>query len=332
MVALTMEAFAFINHRLLPAAPVWATNLFFMQTSTTAKHHSLAFLKTIIDKGGPDTREYAGLNAAFETLATAHQLGELQQEEMALLTKGFGDEHLDHTMHGHIKSKPFGYAGDFLIIDKMYREQVTHDDRFARWDIFWNNHAAAKAVRNRKDYFLQTLQGQLGQAKAAPVRLLNVASGPARDLYELYSQIAPESLQTTCVEVDKRAIEYAAQLNAPYSNHIQFVNKNIFRFHTPQQFDVVWSAGLFDYFTDAVFVRLLKRLMTYVQPGGEVVVGNFSTANPSRAYMELIGDWHLHHRNEEHLTRLALEAGAQPHQIRIGREAEGVNLFLHVQV
>lgn len=293
---------------------------------------SLTFLKNIIEKGGPDTREYVRLNDAFETLATAYRQGALQQEEMALLTQGFGDEHLDHTMHGHIKSKPFGYAGDFLIIDKMYREQVTHDDRFARWDIFWNNHAAAKAVRNRKAYFVHTLQGHLAQQKAKAVRLLNVASGPARDLNELYAQITPDSLHTTCVEVDKRAIAYAAELNAPYSRQIQFVNKNIFRFHTPEQFDIVWSAGLFDYFTDAVFVRLLKRLMTYVQPGGEVVVGNFSTANPSRAYMELIGDWHLHHRNEAHLTRLALEAGAQPQQVRVGREAEGVNLFLHVQV
>lgn len=67
-----------------------------------------------------------------------------------------------------------------------------------------------------------------------------------------------------------------------------------------------------------------------LRAGGEVVVGNFSTANPSRAYMELLGDWHLHHRSAEGLRRLAERAGWEANSVRIGAEALGVNLFLHV--
>jgi hypothetical protein len=78
-------------------------------------------------------------------------------------------------------------------------------------------------------------------------------------------------------------------------------------------------------------VFLLKSLLAVTRPGGEVVVGNFSTHNPSRAYMELLGDWSLTHRTEKDLVELAREAGADRGAISVEWEPEGVNLFLHVR-
>jgi hypothetical protein len=178
-----------------------------MQVANINPTESIAFLQSIIAKGGPEKQEYETLNFVFDALSSDYKQGKLREEELAVLQEGFGDECLHNTMHGHIKSKPFGYAGDFLIIDKIYQEQVTEDDRFAKWDIFWNNHSAAKAVRNRKDYFIQTMTNRLTPGR--PLRLLNVASGPARDLAELYQVIDPSQLSTVCIEADKTAIQYA---------------------------------------------------------------------------------------------------------------------------
>lgn len=288
------------------------------------------FLRNIISNGGPEAKDYDTLNHVFNDLSSAYKSGRLSDAEVALLQQGFGDECLHHTLHGHIKSKPFGYAGDFLIIDKIYQEQITEDDRFAKWDLFWNNHSAAKAVRNRKDYFIQTMTQHLAHKR--PLRLLNVASGPARDLAELYAAIDPEQLSTVCIEADKTAIHYAADLNKEHKERISFVHQNIFRYRAAESFDIVWSAGLFDYFEDAVFIKLLRRFISWTNPGGEVIIGNFSTQNPSRAYMELVGDWFLQHRSAEKLRALAQAAGAADSNITIGEEAEGVNLFLHVKV
>ncbi len=46
--------------------------------------------------------------------------------------------------------------------------------------------------------------------------------------------------------------------------------------------------------------------------------------------MELFGEWFLYHRTEEHLINLAEQAGFDKEKISIGRENEGVNLFLHL--
>ncbi|QEH43041.1 bifunctional 2-polyprenyl-6-hydroxyphenol methylase/3-demethylubiquinol 3-O-methyltransferase UbiG [Chitinophaga sp. XS-30] len=292
-------------------------------------YQPLAFLQEVIAKGGPDTKEYDALNSIFDQLSHDYKCGRLSAGEMEQLQSGFDVEGMENTLHGHCRQKPFGYAGDFLIIDKIYRQHVSADRRFAKWDTYWNNQPATKAVRNRKDYFIRMI---LNRLSSAPLRLLNVASGPARDLAEVFTRIPSGALQATCVEADENAIAYATELNETNLQHIRFIHQNIFRFATDEQFDLVWSAGLFDYFEDSVFVKLLRKFISWTKPGGEVIIGNFSDQNPSRSCMELAGDWYLHHRSAESLQAMALEAGADRRHIRVGKELEGVNLFLHVRV
>jgi len=132
------------------------------------------------------------------------------------------------------------------------------------------------------------------------------------------------------VEYDKKAIEFAKALNAGYSEEIDFLHKNIFRYKPNQKYDVIWSAGLFDYFNDEAFVRILKKILTWVHPEGKVVIDNFCLDNPSRAYMELIGEWYLEHRSKEKLIEFAIKAGSDRKKISVENEPEGINLFLHL--
>lgn len=132
--------------------------------------------------------------------------------------------------------------------------------------------------------------------------------------------------------MDERAIQYAKNLNYKYLHRINFINKNILRFKTDSRFDMIWSAGLFDYFDDKAFVVLIKRFKGWLKEDGEIIIGNFNEDhNPSRAYMELFGEWYLNHRTEEQLYHLADEAGFKKDKIRVGSELENVNLFLHLK-
>jgi hypothetical protein len=65
---------------------------------------------------------------------------------------------------------------------------------------------------------------------------------------------------------------------------------------------------------------------------GEIIIGNFSVSNPTRAYMEKGVAWYLFHRTPEQLRHLALKAGMQEEQIEVKTEPLGVNLFLHIHV
>ena len=131
--------------------------------------------------------------------------------------------------------------------------------------------------------------------------------------------------------IDKNAIHYASTLLKKHSDKVSFLNKNILRFSPDKKYDLVWSAGLFDYFNDEVFKKLLTRFLNHVKPGGEMIVGNFCTTNPDLLYMEIV-DWKLYHRNTEDLIRLALECGINREQISVEKEPEAVNLFIRIKV
>ena len=103
--------------------------------------------------------------------------------------------------------------------------------------------------------------------------------------------------------------------------------QNAFRFKTDKKYNLIWSAGLFDYLDEKQFIFLFRALTKLLKPEGELVVGNFSESNTSKDYMEF-GEWYLNHRTENELIRLAEQSGCVSKSISIDRETSGVNLFI----
>ncbi len=130
--------------------------------------------------------------------------------------------------------------------------------------------------------------------------------------------------------MDSNAIEYASGVCDNFIDSVNFINQNVFRLKCDKQYDLIWSAGLFDYFSDKLFVRLTKKIYSMLHINGEMVIGNFSTSNPSRGLMEVLCQWYLYHRSEEKLIELALKAGVSAKNIEVRSEETGINLFLHL--
>ncbi|MDR4492961.1 MAG: class I SAM-dependent methyltransferase [Nitrospirales bacterium] len=165
-----------------------------------------------------------------------------------------------------------------------------------------------------------------------PVRshILNLASGPGRDLNEALKVLGSPAIYVDCVEQDERAIEYAKNLCGQFLSQIQFIHKNALKFTSNKAYHLIWSGGLFDYFNDSIFKRMIKRLYPLLQPEGRLIIGNFSSGNPSKGYMDLFS-WNLFHRTHDQLRILAEESGIPRHQISIEQEPEGINLFLIIK-
>jgi extracellular factor (EF) 3-hydroxypalmitic acid methyl ester biosynthesis protein len=91
---------------------------------------------------------------------------------------------------------------------------------------------------------------------------------------------------------------------------------------------MIWSSGLFDYLNEKTAIFLLSRLRAMLAPNGRVILGNFSHVNPSRPYMEIVGEWFLIHRDEQDLRQMANAAGFDAEKISVTSDVTGVNLFL----
>lgn len=288
-------------------------------------------LHELIASGGPVPTDYALLNQKLRALGDAVRAGLLQRQEVLAYARDLTGRHFQGTLQAQALERKYGYSGDFEIIDAIYQQQITHKPDLRLWDLYFHAQAAPIAVRNRKSYFLRLLNQHHAMPRKGPMHVLDVASGPARDLREWLLDHPAADVRFDCVDADVHAIEHARQLCAPFLDQIEFHHRNAMRFIPSRGYDLVWSAGLFDYLMDRSFVFLLKSLLAVTRPGGEVVVGNFSPFNPSRDYMELLGDWVLTHRVEKQLVELAREAGAAPGAISVHWEPTGVNLFLHLR-
>ncbi|MBQ0943248.1 class I SAM-dependent methyltransferase [Ideonella sp. 4Y16] len=300
------------------------------EADTTEMRRWLVELAALVAAGGPQPAQYPLARAWLDEVGHAIINGRLGGAALARLRQAAGAAMQAGTMQGRAWLKPLGYAGDFRIIDDIYCHATSPDPALAAWDRFFHEQPAVKAVRNRKAYFKQLVRAVQARV-GGPIRVLDVACGPCRDVAELLEEDPALPVHLTCLDADERALAHARTLCDRWPERTRFIHGNALRLRLRERFDLVWSAGLLDYFDDRGFVRLVSRLLAHAsEGGGEVVVGNFGDANPSRPY-QVWTDWHLAHRSAEQLHTLGRACSVADEAITVEREPEGVNLFLRLR-
>lgn len=288
-------------------------------------------IETMLRRNGPRPNEYRALEEWAAHLCREMDAGRLDEAGLQSIRSVFTDVLSSQTLMGHIVQRPYGYNGDFDIIDKFYRQHRSPDSRFWRWDDFIQTRDAARAVRNRKDLFKQIVSQKIAKCGTQePFTILNLASGPCRDVLEMLEENPEANIRVLCVELDYRAIAFAQQVLGKWTKQVKFVRANFFRFQTEERFDLVWSAGLFDYFDDDTFCAGLKKATGFAKAGGETIIGNFSPDLVSKDFARFLG-WRLYYRSKKHLLKLAERCGLSAGNIRVDAERIGVNLFLRYQ-
>ena len=272
------------------------------------------------------------LDSIIQVLGNALENGIIRLLDLEEIADYYPAGFLANTLHGRGLTKPNGYPGDYLLLDHIYTDYRSTDPRFSGWDDYFQQQAASSAVRNRKEYFKEIVAKRTILHSTTDV--LNIVSGSGRELSELYDNKPDHSkIKATCIEIDVEAIAYSKNLNKDHLDNIAYVHSNIFRYKNDRKRDMVWSAGLFDYLSENAFVMLLKRFGDWMKPGGEIVIGNYNeTHNPTRNYLEILGDWCLIHRTREELFELGQKAGFRKSLLTVENEAENVILFLRITV
>jgi SAM-dependent methyltransferase len=278
-------------------------------------------IKEILAHKGPLVEEFGDIIHTVEQLSTPEQIEEIRE----LMDPVYKSD----TIIGHCYNKPLGYSGDYQIIKKIYKYHRNSD--FIKWDEFFHCMPAAVAVINRKDLAVSLLKNLNAKVRHSQAKVLILGSGPASEVNEYFQSVTQNNLVFDLVDFDQRAIEYAMSKNQKYLEYLTFHNKNVLRYSPDGSYDLIWSAGLFDYFQDSLFVRLLRRFSFYLKDDGEMIIGNFNVINPSKKIMEILGDWYLYHRSQEQLIGFAKEAGIPSDKIEVFSEPLRINLFLRIK-
>ncbi|MFX1399150.1 MAG: class I SAM-dependent methyltransferase [Promethearchaeota archaeon] len=290
------------------------------------------FITKLVEKGGPDPNEYDLLNHWVGEVSKKLKLGVFTTEDLKHIRNCFGDVLSIETLLGHTLIKPYGYAGDYELIDKIYQKYITPNLHFKKWDLFYQAHKATNAVRKRKTFFKNFVRNLCTNGNSNKLEVLNIGSGPGRDVFEFLNEDGTSNVLFECVDMDENAISYAKNLCKEHSDKIIFQHENIFKYSSNKKYHLIWSAGLFDYLDDESFKFLLKKSLNLLQDKGEIVIGNASKDKATMDICHVIVDWILHHRNKDDLIRLASECGIQNKNIKITQEPEEIFYFLHIKL
>ncbi len=279
------------------------------------------FLKYLLKNGGPELQDYEKFTSIVNNL-NQQDVNNFREKIKFILN--------ENTLIGHGYVKPYGYPGDFILIDKIYRFDVNQDVRYKNWDLFFQNQPGADAVRNRKEFFLEYCRKLVLRKDNAKVLILG--SGPGSDVNEFLANFPGSNhLTIDLIDFDQNAIDFSREKNKQFNGQISYNKINALRFNSYKLYDLIWSAGLFDYFKDKHFTFLIRKYINCLAEDGDMVISNFSTKNPTKRLMEVLSDWYLNLRTESDLFRIASEANINKELVSVDRESLGINLFLKIR-
>jgi hypothetical protein len=212
----------------------------------------------------------------------------------------------------HSTKKPRGYAGDAHLIDFLYRSDCIGNEVIKSTPAgqaiynFWMNSPAARGVRNRREYFSRQLVRAVTRNRNA--RILVLASGHFREGDIIIANEAFADAAVTCLDQDPLSCEEVKRRFAKCK--VTVLNRNVTAALglTETNYDLIYAAGLYDYLSEKVAIRLNAHLISILAPGGRLVVPNFLQSAPNRASMELLQDWFLIYRDENEIRRLVAKA------------------------
>ena len=270
------------------------------------------------------------------------------------------DEHTEYRayLHEHVgalfsrspflhraRTKPLGYAGDYEMMNMLYRDHAEGSTLFGKaMNLYATRSPVAQANINRIDFLGRRILEAMTRVPQGRVRIASIGCGPAQEIHTFLTKYPElgERLEVSLVDQEERAISYCERALAPLAARthakVHVIRESVRRLLTDRKLsqalgtcELIYSAGLFDYFNDRTFDALLRSLQDAVAEGGTLAIGNVAAKNPNRWAMEYFTEWFLNHRSPEGLVERARTLQPTPSAIETTAEPLGVNLFLIVR-
>jgi extracellular factor (EF) 3-hydroxypalmitic acid methyl ester biosynthesis protein len=205
----------------------------------------------------------------------------------------------------HAFEKPRGYAGDASLLDYIYGLRSLPADTTCLGAAIYGfafQAPAIQAIRTRRDILAARIDKLA--AKTKKPRVLAIACGHLREAQRASAVREGRISEFVALDQDPTSLalverEQAAHGVTPVHGSV----KSIFKGETVfEDFDLVYSTGLYDYLPQPVAIDFTAKLFGMLKPGGHLMLANILHDVPEAAYMESFMGWPLIYRSEAELA------------------------------
>ncbi len=213
--------------------------------------------------------------------------------------QGFSWLYSEGKTWNHCLAKPFGYPGDFAVLEMVYDQRPHPETKSAAAifsDVWGLSQELPRAVAARKDALRSYLEDVAGQTNDGRLKVLSVAAGGARELRDMLPSLFSR-LDVTLLDSDPRALRFAEsgftdRIEAPALATVVGDAVRGQGGYEPQltaggPFNLIYSFGLFDYLKDEYLVGCVRRFLPYLADGGKFLF----CLKDRRYYDAWVYDW-----------------------------------------
>jgi extracellular factor (EF) 3-hydroxypalmitic acid methyl ester biosynthesis protein len=221
-------------------------------------------------------------------------------------------------MISRCRTWPQGHQGDYMTLELAYKNMPMSQGIGWYLDKYFLETQLAVGVKQRREKLRDLLLTELTTRKSPKV--LDVACGSCREVFELSPEIKSSGAQFTCVDIDTDALDFSRDRlrhTGILNEHIQLITYNALRMFDPEMAraefgmrDVIYSLGFFDYLPDDFLIKLLRSLYLMLNPGGKLIAAFKDSTMYNSDIFHWLVDWdEFMQRVEPDFVRIMREAG-----------------------
>lgn len=198
--------------------------------------------------------------------------------------------------------RPRGYAGDAEVLDMIYfpnRVDLGQVSNIGKKLFRYTTQTQiARALRERKDLLASYIEKTVDENNNSEI--LSVACGHCREI-ELVDPAKHESIgRFAGIDQDCQSLEQAkSMVKLPATEFLNMSIIDLIRKNNLEgQYDLIYSAGLYDYIGSKLAKRLTKNLYNRLAPGGRLLLFNVISDYREIGYFESYLNWPLIGRDQ----------------------------------
>jgi SAM-dependent methyltransferase len=207
--------------------------------------------------------------------------------------------------------KPRGYSGDAQLIDFIYGHPsvsgaIAEASTLGRALYDYTKEApSSAAVRERRDLLTRYVDA-IATVRGPETEVLTIAAGHLREADR--SVALKEGRIKRWVALDQDPLSVGSITRDFTATCVEAIDGSVrgllTRSYNLGQFDFIYAAGLYDYLTDKVAVKLTQKCLEMLKPNGVFLFANFADDISDDGYMETFMNWALLLRSEADMWRI----------------------------
>lgn len=201
--------------------------------------------------------------------------------------------------------KPYGYPGDYKIIEAIYNnDEISKSFRFFS-DRYLLQDQYANAIRARKNGMKKILFNYFKTSNQNSVKkIMNLGCGSCREIREILSnRFEAKKIFFDLIDQDEDALEFSKVNISNILKNMQLENKVVVKVHKINMLellkkknkykrlfkkkDFIYNIGLADYLPDSILLGLIKLCFNLLNSEGQLVIAH----KDIKKYKPIASDW-----------------------------------------